>query len=219
MSGIHRRQNREVRVCRLKGGAVMPGAGCDHQVGSRHCNASRPRPLSQIVSLSPNRFVYRELRKCAREFLENLLFPPPRAPFHSSSCTKGHQHACPPVRAASTRPRTAGSPFGRSMCIQLDVSIRITGQLPRRWAWSSSDVIRSSHVPACLISSAMRMRRLKSAMAPTTASRLVFAFVNRIASSSSRSGISIVVFMREHLAELSSADNTASIILGLAPAS
>ena len=76
-SAIHRRQKCEVRVCCLKGGAVMPGAGCDHQVGSRHRNASRPRPLSQIVGLSLNRFVYRELRKCARKLPENLLFPPP----------------------------------------------------------------------------------------------------------------------------------------------
>ncbi len=39
------------------------------------------------------------------------------------------------------------------------------------------------------------MRRLKSAMAPTTASRLVGALVNRIASASSWSGMSMVVFM------------------------
>ncbi len=44
------------------------------------------------------------------------------------------------------------------------------------------------------MSSAMRMRRLKSAIAPTMASRFVLALVNLIASSSSRSGISTVVF-------------------------
>ena len=42
----------------------------------------------------------------------------------------------------------------------------------------------------------MRRRRLKSAMAVTTASRLVFALVKRMASDSSCSGISIVVFMK-----------------------
>ena len=76
-SAINRCQQREVRVCRLKGGAVMPGAGCDNQVGSRHRNSSRPCPLSQIVGLSPNCLVYRELRKRACKFPENLLFPPP----------------------------------------------------------------------------------------------------------------------------------------------
>ena len=49
----------------------------------------------------------------------------PRAPFHSSSCTKGHQQACPLMRAACTRFRTTGSPLGRSICIQDDVSTRI----------------------------------------------------------------------------------------------
>ena len=49
----------------------------------------------------------------------------PRAPFQSSSCTSGHQRACPVVRAASTRARTVGSPPGRSMCIQDEVSTRI----------------------------------------------------------------------------------------------
>lgn len=41
----------------------------------------------------------------------------------------------------------------------------------------------------------MRMRRLKSVIAPTMAARFVFAFVNFMASSSSRSGISTVVFI------------------------
>ena len=76
-SAIHRRQKHEVRVCCLKGSAMMTGTRCNHQVGSRHRNASRPRPFSQIVGLPPNRFVYRELWKCARELPENLLFPPP----------------------------------------------------------------------------------------------------------------------------------------------
>ncbi len=49
----------------------------------------------------------------------------PRAPFQSSSCTSGHQQACPAVSAATTRARTVGSPEGRSMCIQDDVSMRI----------------------------------------------------------------------------------------------
>ena len=43
----------------------------------RHRDASRPRPLRQIVGLSPDRLVYRELRKRARELLEKLLFPLP----------------------------------------------------------------------------------------------------------------------------------------------
>lgn len=64
-----------------------------------------------------------------------------------------------------------------------------------RTACSSATVISSEHVAACRISSAMRCRRLKSAIALTTASRLVFAPVKRMASDSSASGISIVVFM------------------------
>ena len=52
---------------------------------------------------------------------------PPRAPFHSSSCTSGHQHASPEVNAASTRARTIGSPVGRSKWIQDEVSTRING--------------------------------------------------------------------------------------------
>ena len=49
----------------------------------------------------------------------------PRAPFQSSSCTGGHQRACPEVNAASTRARAPGSPLGRSMWIHDDVSTRI----------------------------------------------------------------------------------------------
>lgn len=64
-----------------------------------------------------------------------------------------------------------------------------------RTACSSATVISPEHVAACRISSAMRCRRLKSAIALTTASRLVFAPVKRMASDSSASGISIVVFM------------------------
>jgi hypothetical protein len=45
------------------------------------------------------------------------------------------------------------------------------------------------------MSSAMRRRRLNSSRTLTTASRLVFAFVNRMASFNSFSGISTVVFM------------------------
>ena len=42
----------------------------------------------------------------------------------------------------------------------------------------------------------MRRRRLKPAMAATTASRLVFARVKRMAFESSVSGIAIVVFTK-----------------------
>ena len=119
----------------------------------------------------------------------------PCAPFQSSSWTREHQQASPLRKAATTRPRTTGSPVGRSIWIQEDVSTRINAQPLRRAACTSSGVVNSGHVPACLTSSAIRSRRLKSAMAATTASRFVFAFVNLIASSSSRSGISIVVFM------------------------
>ena len=67
----------------------------------------------------------------------------------------------------------------------------------RRCARSSSTVIRSGHVPAYRTSSAIRRRRLNSARAVTTASRLVFARVKRMASASSSSGISIVVFTKQ----------------------
>src|SRR3989442_2334189 len=60
---------------------------------------------------------------------------------------------------------------------------------------SSSTVIRSRQVPKCFTSSAILWRRLKSVTAVTMAWRFVFAPVNRIASSSSLSGISTVVFM------------------------
>ena len=50
----------------------------------------------------------------------------PRAPFQSSSWMGAHQHACPVLSAASTRERIAGSPLGRSICIQDEVSTRIT---------------------------------------------------------------------------------------------
>ena len=50
----------------------------------------------------------------------------PRAPFQSSSWMGAHQHACPVVSAASTRERMTGSPLGRSICIQDEVSTRIT---------------------------------------------------------------------------------------------
>ena len=65
----------------------------------------------------------------------------------------------------------------------------------RRARCNSSAVIMSVHVPARFVSSAMRRRRLNSVIAVTMASRLVRAFVNRMASSSSPSGISTVVFM------------------------
>ena len=51
----------------------------------------------------------------------------PRAPFQSSSCTGGHQHACPVISAVSTRARTTGSPLARSMWIHEEVSTRTTG--------------------------------------------------------------------------------------------
>ena len=52
------------------------------------------------------------------------------------------------------------------------------------------------------------MRRLKSLTTLTIASRLVFAFVNRMASSSSRSGISKVVFMMRSYLLLESESTT-----------
>lgn len=65
-----------------------------------------------------------------------------------------------------------------------------------------------AQVPACRTSSAIRMRRLKSLTTLTIASRLVFAFVNRMASSSSRSGISKVVFMMRDYLSLESESTT-----------
>jgi hypothetical protein len=65
----------------------------------------------------------------------------------------------------------------------------------------SSFVIISVNVPKYLVNSAIFLRRLKSSRALTTASRFVFAPVNFIASDSSLSGISIVVFMLLNVAE------------------
>ena len=75
-----------------------------------------------------------------------------------------------------------------------------SSELRRRARRSSSTVISSSQLPACRTNSAMRMRRLKSLIALTTASRFVRALVNRMASLSSCSGISIVVLMRQNYA-------------------
>lgn len=65
----------------------------------------------------------------------------------------------------------------------------------RRARTSSGTVIRFVHVPAWRVSAAIRLRWLNSRIAITMASRLVDAFANRIASLSSSSGISTVVFM------------------------
>lgn len=86
--------------------------------------ALAPRARSYAVlhtssSIGSSGIAAASLRRTARSFC-------PRAPFQSSSCTGGHQRACPDVSAASTRERTAGSPLGRSMCIQDEVSIRTT---------------------------------------------------------------------------------------------
>lgn len=65
---------------------------------------------------------------------------------------------------------------------------------------SSSWVMKSSDFPNLSVSFWSRRRRLNSEIAITTASRLVFAPVCRIASCSSSSGISNVVFMTASLA-------------------
>ena len=75
--------------------------------------------LHTSSSIASSGIAAASLRRTARSFC-------PRAPFQSSSCTGGHQRAWPDVSAASTRERIVGSPLGRSICIQDEVSIRIT---------------------------------------------------------------------------------------------
>ena len=128
--------------------------------------------------------------------LNTFLSRSPPAPFHNSNRMMGHQQASPASSARITRSLTAASPFGRSIWIQEEESTRITPNQPfRRCCKSSSTLTRSLQVPACLVSSAMRLRRLNSWMAVTIASRFVFALVNRMASARSLSGILTVVFM------------------------
>jgi len=66
---------------------------------------------------------------------------------------------------------------------------------PLRSRRKSLRLISSLQVPRCLAKAAILCLRLKSVTAVTMASRFVLAPVNRIASCSSASGISIVVFM------------------------
>ena len=61
--------------------------------------------------------------------------------------------------------------------------------------FSSCEVIQPSRVPSLALRISKRLRRLKSLIAITTASRLVLTPVNRIASANSSDGISIVVLM------------------------
>lgn len=54
----------------------------------------------------------------------------PRAPFHNSSCTIGHQQASPDLSADSTRLRIFRSPSGLSRWIHEEVSIRVNECFP-----------------------------------------------------------------------------------------
>lgn len=88
------------------------------------------------------------------------------------------------------------SPLGRRKWIHEELSISFTRSHDLRRARTSSEmVIRLSQLPACRASAAIRRRWLNSRMAITMASRLVDALEKRMASVSSASGISTVVFM------------------------
>jgi hypothetical protein len=54
----------------------------------------------------------------------------PPAPFHNSNRTIGHQQASPASSARITRSLTAATPFGRSMCIHEEESIKTTLNSP-----------------------------------------------------------------------------------------
>ena len=92
-----------------------------------------------------------------------------------SSRTMAHQQASPDSSACCTRARTARSPLGAQQVnprrgVDEDQSLTfaaLTLQL--------CDIRKIGTRPACLTSSAMRLRRLKSRTAVTIASRLVLA--------------------------------------------
>src|SRR5207247_9082211 len=106
-----------------------------------------------------------------------------------------------PSPAGITLSPTSGLPPRRRQWTRLEESTSfVTAYSPRRSFISSAWVMNVFDDPKRLVRAAMRFRRLKSFRAVTTASRLVVAPVNRMASLSSLSGISTVVFMASNLA-------------------
>ena len=132
-------------------------------------------------------------------FWESLAFSSTPAN-NDAICLLSRPRRIPALDQSPDTVDDVGFPRRRKQCTQLEESTSvIAGYSAWRSFISSPCVMKVSDVPKCFVSAAMRFRRLKSLSAVTTASRLVLAPVNRMASLSSFSGISMVVFMASYL--------------------
>jgi len=190
---------------------VMPGYRGHQEVRRRGGNARGTAPPSKIDSQVPN-------LSCSLNLLE-ISFQAPQDFLllrSASSIPKLQQYEV-------AEDSLAGGHQGRNLCPDLRYAIAPKGMHPRRGVdqnslghpsprsrSTSSGEGKPSNVPSWEASTSKRRRRLNSTRAATTASFLVRAPVEIMASSNSLSGIFTVVFIASILPEIGNPFNAAS---------
>ena len=89
----------------------------------RACLASSCAAFETASSIGSSGSILESNRRASRS-------PRVRTRCQTSSFTSEHQRACPAATAVMTRPRTAGSPYGRIKCSNDEVWTRIMSSVP-----------------------------------------------------------------------------------------